>query len=192
MIAANVAAAETLSGLILPRGLSHPRDARSRAVRRCACAKRSPHARLLSLPKGATAQARRISTACWDVGAGQDLNEHMVNTLVLRTQAQAVYSPENIGHFRTGFAQVRPFHLADPALLRSAGAPGTDRRHASWAEGGWSLQRRQDLRTSSPITEHISMTERRASAMAERPEPVDRLHGRPIWPTASAQSSRDA
>lgn len=89
--------------------------------------------------------------------------ERMVNELVLRTQSQAQYRPENAGHF--GLALTRYAHFTSPirrysdllvhrALIRGMKfgddglGPDDDRRFEEWGE-------------------HISMTERRAS-IAER------------------------
>ena len=82
----------------------------------------------------------------------------IVNELVLRAQAQAVYSPNNIGHF--GLALPRYAHFTSPIrryadllvhrALVGGGAPARD--------GG---------ETFGAIGEHISATERRAAA-AER------------------------
>ena len=82
----------------------------------------------------------------------------IVNTLVLRTQAQAAYSPNNIGHF--GLALPRYAHFTSPIrryadllIHRALLAGGTPARAAGEALG--------------TIAEHISATERRAAA-AER------------------------
>ncbi len=94
---------------------------------------------------------------------------HLVNTLVLRTQSQAVYSHNNLGHF--GLALKRYAHFTSPirrysdllvhrALIAAA----------KLGEGGWDKSKDPDL---DEITEHISVTERR-SATAER-ETVDRF-----------------
>ena len=83
----------------------------------------------------------------------------IVNELVLRTQAQAVYNPNNIGHF--GLALPRYAHFTSPirryadllvhrALIGEGATPAR--------EAGESL---------GAIAEHISATERRAAA-AER------------------------
>ncbi|MBV9014135.1 MAG: RNB domain-containing ribonuclease, partial [Alphaproteobacteria bacterium] len=82
----------------------------------------------------------------------------IINELVLRTQAQAVYSPNNIGHF--GLALPRYAHFTSPirryadlvvhrALTAQSGRPPL---------GGDAL---------AAVADHISMTERRA-ASAER------------------------
>jgi ribonuclease R len=90
-------------------------------------------------------------------------NEAVMNDVVLRTQAQAVYAPENIGHF--GLNLQRYAHFTSPirryadlvvhrALIRALklGDGGlTDAQNAKLGE----------------IADHISMTERRAMA-AER------------------------
>ncbi len=82
----------------------------------------------------------------------------MINELVLRAQAQAVYSPNNIGHF--GLALPRYAHFTSPIrryadlLVHRALLAGTTPAR----EGGAAL---------AAIAEHISATERRAAA-AER------------------------
>jgi ribonuclease R len=90
-------------------------------------------------------------------------HERMVNEMVLRAQSQAQYRPENAGHF--GLALTRYAHFTSPirrysdllvhrALIRGLKlgedglTPGDDQEFEGWGE-------------------HISMTERRASA-AER------------------------
>lgn len=93
---------------------------------------------------------------------------HLINQIVLRSQSQAEYNPENIGHF--GLALVKYAHFTSPirryadllvhrALVRGCGLGegGLPDHHHDFAAMG----------------EHISATERRSSA-AER-DCVDRF-----------------
>jgi len=94
--------------------------------------------------------------------------EHAVNELILRTQSQAVYSPDNIGHF--GLYLPRYAHFTSPirryadllvhrglvSALKLPGIPEFPYSHEQFKDMG----------------AHISMTERRAST-AER-ETTDR------------------
>ncbi|HEX3945151.1 MAG TPA: ribonuclease R [Rhizomicrobium sp.] len=90
-------------------------------------------------------------------------NEAPMNDVVLRTQAQAVYAPENVGHF--GLNLQRYAHFTSPirryadlvvhrALIRAL----------KLGEGGLSDGQAAKL---GEVSDHISMTERRAMA-AER------------------------
>jgi ribonuclease R len=89
--------------------------------------------------------------------------ESLVNELVLRSQAQAVYSPENIGHFGLGLR--RYAHFTSPIrryadlLVHRALIAGLD-----FGAGGLPPTEPKDFAAAG---DHISMTERRA-AMAER------------------------
>ena len=40
----------------------------------------------------------------------------LVNEVMLRSQSQAVYAPDNIGHFGLGAPPLLPLHLAHPPL----------------------------------------------------------------------------
>ena len=93
----------------------------------------------------------------------------LVNELVLRAQAQAAYSPDNIGHF--GLALRRYAHFTSPirryadllvhrALIAGANAAGRE-----FGAGG--LPGTAGHAEMAAIAEHISATERRAAA-AER------------------------
>ncbi len=82
----------------------------------------------------------------------------IVNELVLRSQAQAVYGPNNIGHF--GLALPRYAHFTSP-IRRYADLLV----HRALVAGG--APARDAGETLGPIAEHISGTERRAAA-AER------------------------
>ena len=93
----------------------------------------------------------------------------LVNELVLRCQAQAVYSPNNIGHF--GLALRRYAHFTSPirryadllvhrALIAGANAAGRD-------FGIGALPSDADRDQLAAVAQHVSATERRAAA-AER------------------------
>src|SRR5260221_9183260 len=93
----------------------------------------------------------------------------MVNELVLRSQSQAVYSPENLGHF--GLALRRYAHFTSP-IRRYADLLVHRGLVAGLGLGDDGLP--PDAAASFPeIGAHISATERRAAA-AER-EALDRL-----------------
>ena len=87
----------------------------------------------------------------------------MINELVLRSQSQAVYSPENMGHFGLGLTKYAHFTspirryadlMVHRALISGLGL----------GEGGLDDT---DLEQFTDLGAHISMTERRA-ASAER------------------------
>jgi len=90
-------------------------------------------------------------------------HEHVMNDVVLRTQAQAIYAPENVGHF--GLNLARSAHFTSPirryadlvvhrALIRAM----------KLGEGGLTDREMSKL---GEISDHISQMERRAMA-AER------------------------
>jgi len=163
MIAANVAAAETLEKQRMPclyRIHDEPSAEKLRAL-----------AEVLDgvgirFAKGQVVTPARFNQVL-KKAAGTPHAE-MINEIVLRTQAQAEYAPDNIGHF--GLALRRYCHFTSPirrysdlvvhrALIDGCGL----------GEGG--LGRGQlDL---AAVGEHVSMTERRA-ADAER-DAVDRF-----------------
>ncbi len=93
---------------------------------------------------------------------------HMINQIILRTQAQAEYSPQNIGHF--GLSLQKYCHFTSPIrrysdlLVHRALISGY-----GLGEGGLG----RDEIDFSAVGEHISGTERRA-AVAER-DTVDRF-----------------
>jgi ribonuclease R len=93
----------------------------------------------------------------------------LVNDLVLRCQAQAAYSPDNIGHFGLGLRRYAHFTspirryadlLVHRALISGANAAGSD-------FGAGALPSDTDHDRFAAVGEHISATERRAAA-AER------------------------
>ena len=92
--------------------------------------------------------------------AADTQERQVVNELVLRSQAQAVYSPNNIGHF--GLALPRYAHFTSP-IRRYADLLV----HRALVAGGAPMPARLAGETLGAIAEHISATERRAAA-AER------------------------
>jgi ribonuclease R len=87
----------------------------------------------------------------------------LINEVILRSQAQAVYSPENLGHFGLGLA--RYAHFTSPIrryadlLVHRALIDGLRLGDGGLGPEGWER--------FAEIGEHISATERRAAA-AER------------------------
>lgn len=92
----------------------------------------------------------------------------MVNEVVLRSQAQAVYAPDNIGHF--GLALRRYCHFTSPIRRYADLLVHRALIHALRLGDGGSRIEPADL---ANVAEHISATERRAAA-AER-DAVDRF-----------------
>jgi ribonuclease R len=164
MITANVAAAVRLEGSAYPcvyRVHDRPDPERIDALKEALSSLDLP------APNAGSARPADFNRILTKVRGGP--HEHLVNTLVLRTQSQAVYSHNNVGHF--GLALRRYAHFTSPIrrysdllvhrALIAAGKLG---------DGGWDATRDPNL---EEITEHISVTERR-SATAER-ETVDRF-----------------
>ncbi|GIK99286.1 MAG: ribonuclease R [Alphaproteobacteria bacterium] len=166
MIAANVAAAETLEQRRWPcmyRVHDAPDPAKLEALREFL------DSLGLKLARGQVIRPAAFTRLL--AAAGRTPYATMVNELVLRTQSQAVYSPENIGHF--GLALRRYAHFTSPirryadllvhrALIGALDLPGAAE---DWLppEAGAQFEE---------IGAHISATERRA-ATAER-DAVDR------------------
>ncbi|WP_119459539.1 ribonuclease R [Rhodospirillaceae bacterium SYSU D60014] len=163
MIAANVAAAETLEEKRQPamyRVHDAPDPVKIEALRQFL------DSLGLSLARGQVIRPKTFTQLLERV-AGTPYAA-MVNELVLRSQAQAVYAPENIGHF--GLALPRYAHFTSPIrryadlLVHRALVSG-----CSLGEGGLTPEAGAGF---TEIGAHISMTERRAAA-AER-DAVDR------------------
>ncbi len=91
----------------------------------------------------------------------------IMNDVVLRTQAQAVYAPDNIGHFELDSA-LRPLHLADPALCRFGRAPRIDPRAPS---GLRRIERQRNRQAPRNRRSHIHV---RAPAMAAERNSTER------------------
>ncbi|MGB4057346.1 MAG: ribonuclease R [Alphaproteobacteria bacterium] len=64
----------------------------------------------LSLPKGQVTKSSQINHLL--LKAAELPYSHLISTVILRTQAQAVYSPENIGHF--GLSLSKYAHFTSP------------------------------------------------------------------------------
>jgi len=163
MIAANVAAAETLETARAPvmyRVHDRPAPEKVMALRQF----------LSSLGHGLGGAARprpgHFNALLADVAALP--HAPAVNTAILRSQAQAAYAPENLGHFGLGLARYSHFTspirryadlLVHRALIAALGL----------GEGGLAAD---DAERFVEWGAHLSMTERRAAA-AER-DAIDR------------------
>ncbi len=161
MIAANVAAAETLERMRRPclyRVHDAPDVAKLEALREFLHGIGIPG---LALAKGQVVRPRHFNEILRRVADTPYAT--LVPQLVLRSQAQAVYSPMNIGHF--GLALRRYAHFTSPirryadlvvhrALIAALNLPGAADEPVS----------SKDL---AVLGEQVSMTERRAAA-AER------------------------
>lgn len=170
MIAANVCAAETLEAARHPcmyRVHDEPPPDRLAALRRY----------LKSLGLGlAGGQAVRPRHFAQTIERVRDTaHARAVSEVILRAQAQAVYSPENLGHF--GLALRRYSHFTSPirrysdlvihrALIDVTGPGGNSGNSGDGGDGG-------DGEDLVELGKHLSMTERRATA-AER-DTMDRL-----------------
>jgi ribonuclease R len=158
MVLANVAAAESLEKARMPlvyRVHEHPSKEKLFAF--------SDYLHTISIPfaKGQVVKPGIFNRILANAKGGP--HELVMNDVVLRTQAQAVYHPENVGHF--GLNLQRYAHFTSPirryadlvvhrALIRALklGADGLNDR---------------EMGRLVETAEHISMTERRAMA-AER------------------------
>ena len=166
MILANVAAAEELEARRLPcmyRVHDAPDPEKLAALR--------DFLNELGIPGLALAKGQVIRPELFNrilERAAGTPSARVVNELVLRSQAQAVYSPNNIGHF--GLALPRYAHFTSP--IRRYADLIVHRALIASLEGG--RRRFGDIGSDdlAAIGQHISATERRAVA-AER-EALDR------------------
>jgi ribonuclease R len=166
MIAANVAAAAELERLKQPcmyRVHDQPDPAKLAALRDFLDGI-GIHG--LALAKGQLVRPRHFSEIL-QRAAGTPYAT-LVSELVLRSQAQAVYSPENLGHF--GLALRHYAHFTSP-IRRYADLLVHRALIAGLELGGGGLPR-VEAADFAEAAQHISMTERRAAA-AER-SAVDR------------------
>src|SRR6202012_4171371 len=165
MILANVAAAETLEKKSLPliyRVHDEPSLEKVHALQEFLKTLDIPFAK-----QGAWRPSlfNRVLTQV----SGQDY-EHMVNEVVLRSQAQAEYSSETYGHFGLNLRRYAPFTspiplYADPVVQRALIRP--------LDLGDGALPDSETAEHLSEVAAQISLTERRAMK-AER-ETADRL-----------------
>ncbi len=163
MILANVAAAEELERLHQPamyRNHAPPSDEKLASLRDFL------HGFGMSLPAGNQIHPRDIDRVLRRVAGTPDAP--LVNEVVLRSQSQAEYSPDNIGHF--GLALPRYAHFTSP-IRRYADLLVHRALIRGLKLGGGSLA--NDEAGYFPDTaRHITATERRA-ALAER-DAIDR------------------
>ena len=162
MITANVAAAEALEAAHQPcmyRVHDRPDEAKIASLRDFLEGIGIPG---LSLAKGQAPKPAKFNEILHR--AADSPYAPLINELVLRSQSQAVYSPENLGHF--GLALRRYAHFTSPIrrysdlLVHRALIAA----HPSFGAGGLAPT---DPREFAGTGEHISGTERRA-ALAER------------------------
>lgn len=158
MILANVAAAETLSAAKIPcmyRVHDLPQDEKVQELTRLLKLTGVKFTGVLVKPQDFSRLLQTVQGQPYDA---------IVNELVLRCQSQAVYTPENIGHF--GLSLKNYAHFTSPirryadllvhrGLLRTLGHVGDD------------VLPQVDENTFAEWGEHISVAERRA-ASAER------------------------
>ena len=164
MIAANVAAAETLEKhrqALIYRVHDEPSDEKLTALRDFLSS--------LSLPAPQGAGVRPVDFNRILAKARADGKIQQVSEIVLRTQAQAEYASENYGHF--GLNLDRYAHFTSP-IRRYADLIVHRALIKALEFGNDGLTEAEEAKLPG-IAEHISQTERRAM-LAER-ETVDRL-----------------
>ena len=163
MVLANVAAAEQLEAYTKPcmyRVHAPPTEEKLEALRTFL------HSMHISLPPGNEIHPRDLDRVLLKVAN----TEHapLVNEVILRSQSQAAYSPDNIGHF--GLALPRYAHFTSP--IRRYADLLVHRALISGGKLGLGGLSPEEPARYPDMGEHISGTERRA-ALAER-EAVDR------------------
>jgi len=178
MIAANVAAAETLAGMAQPliyRIHGAPPLARQEVLR--------DFLRSVGLPlaRSGDLTSARLNALLAQVAGSQ--NQDLVNQMVLRSQAQAEYNPNNIGHF--GLALKNYAHFTSP-IRRYADLIIHRALIKALKLGQDGLESAQEARLSD-IASAISSAERRAQA-AER-ETLERLIAHYLSDQTGAQFS---
>ena len=163
MILANVAAAEELERLTHPcvyRVHAPPSDEKLTALRGFL------HGIGISLPPGNQIHPRDLDQVLRK--AAETPDAQVVNEVMLRSQSQAAYSPDNIGHF--GLALTRYAHFTSP-IRRYADLLVHRALIAGLGLGPGGLAAQEAAMFADTAT-HITATERRA-ALAER-DAIDR------------------
>ncbi len=163
MVLANVAAAEELEARHLPcmyRVHAPPSEEKLEALRVFL------HGMGISLAPGNDLHPRDLDRVLQKVAG----TEHapLVNEVILRSQSQAAYSPDNIGHF--GLSLPRYAHFTSP--IRRYADLLVHRALVSGLKLGVGGLAPDEVARFPDTAEHISATERRA-ALAER-EAIDR------------------
>ena len=163
MILANVCAAEELERLGRPcmyRVHAPPTEEKLEALRTVL------HGMNISLPPGNEIHPRDLDRILLKVAGTEEAP--LVNEVVLRSQCQAAYSPDNIGHF--GLALTRYAHFTSP--IRRYADLLVHRALISGLKLGPGGMDPDEPARMAETAEHISATERRA-ALAER-DAIDR------------------
>ena len=163
MVLANVAAAEELEGRHLPcmyRVHAPPSDEKLEALRFFL------HGMGISLAPGNDLHPRDLDRVLQKVAGTEQAP--LVNEVILRSQSQAAYSPDNIGHF--GLSLPRYAHFTSP--IRRYADLLVHRALVSGLKLGMGGLAPDEAARFPDTAEHISATERRA-ALAER-EAIDR------------------
>ncbi len=121
----------------------------------------------LSLPKGQVTKPKQINYLLQQ--AAEMPYSHLISQTILRTQSQAVYAPQNIGHF--GLALSKYAHFTSP-IRRYADLIVHRSLIGAYGLGAGALDEGERARLDE-IAQHISSTER-VSMVAER-SAVDRF-----------------
>jgi len=163
MVLANVAAAEELEARHLPcmyRVHAPPSEEKLEALRVFL------HGMAISLAPGPDLHPRDLDRVLQKVAGTEQAP--LVNEVILRSQSQAAYSPDNIGHF--GLSLPRYAHFTSP--IRRYADLLVHRALVSGLKLGVGGLAPDEPARFPDTAEHISATERRA-ALAER-EAIDR------------------
>lgn len=178
MILANVAAAETLEDKGVPAMYRvHDRPSAQKVETLNA------FLNSLGIQKKLTESAEPKDFNDILVQANKTANHYAINEFVLRSQSQAVYSPENIGHF--GLSLDRYAHFTSP--IRRYADVMVHRALITALKLGKDGLSEDETNTFEEIARHISNTERQA-ASAEQ-DAVDRYTARYLADKIGAQFS---